>query len=96
MNTTGTASHFKNTAASNASTSNATFGQLFRIEKSLNFSAINGSLLTINQPTTTISPYSTHRFVTNALTFSLVAYQPINGSDAISKPAAGAGIPLNP
>ena len=47
MKTTGIATHFKKMPAMTAIASKIIFGMLFFKEKSLNFIAINGKLLTI-------------------------------------------------
>ena len=97
MNTTGTASQCKRTAAARAITTKIILGKLFFTVKSLNFKAINGNVDTINQLTTAITTYSTHLLVSQLL----ISIMPlpkckINGKDAISKPAAGMGTPLKP
>ena len=67
MKIIGTASHFKNTADSNPITNNIILGISFFIEKFLNFKAIIGNLLTINQLSITINVYNTHLFISHSL-----------------------------
>jgi len=67
MNTTGTASHCKRTAAARAITSKIILGRLFLRVKSLNLSAIKGNVETINQLTSTITAYNTHLLVSHSL-----------------------------
>ena len=68
MKIIGTASHFKNITASNPIASKMIFGISFFREKLLNFKAIIGSLLTINQLSTAINTYNTHLFISHSLT----------------------------
>ena len=97
MNTTGTASHFKRMAATRAIITKIILGKLFFMVKSLNFKAIKGIVDTINQLTTTITTYNTHLLVSHSLTSNgLLPKCNINGKEAINKPAAGIGTPLNP
>ena len=56
MKIMGTASHFKKMAAITAIAAKIIFGRLFFTEKSLNFKAIIGMVLTINQLNTMIKP----------------------------------------
>ena len=58
--TTGTANHCKKIAAIMAMPTKINFGKLFFIVKSLNFNAIKGSLLTINELSKIIIPYKNH------------------------------------
>jgi len=55
-----------------------------------------GSYLVISHATIRIMPYNTHLLAIAACTIGFVEYQTINGSEAINKPAAGVGTPLNP
>ena len=97
MNTTGTASHCKRNAVSKAITSKIILGKLFFIVKSLNFKAIKGNVETINQLNKIITTYSTHLLVNHGLmSIKLLPKCKINGKDAMNKPAAGIGTPLNP
>lgn len=68
MKTTGTASHCKNMAATMAVTSKIIFGILLLKEKFLNFKAIMGIVLTINQLTIKTTPYNTHLFSKTSIT----------------------------
>ena len=54
MKITGTANHFKKIAALIPMLNKMILGKLLLSEESLNFSAINGRLLTISQLTTAI------------------------------------------
>jgi len=97
MNTTGTASHCKRIAATRAITNKIILGKLFFIVKSLNFKAINGNVETISQLTKAIIRYNTHLLVSHSLiSIKLLPKCKIKGKDAINKPAAGIGTPLNP
>ena len=59
---TGTAIQCKSNAAITAIPTSINFGRLLLTERFLNFNAIMGTLLTINQDRKTIIPYNTHLF----------------------------------
>ena len=96
MNTTGTAIHCSTSAATKAITTKIILDKLFFNVKSLNFNAIMGRLLTINQDKKIIIAYNTHLFNNTFTTMSVGECQYIKGKDAINIPTAGVGTPLNP
>ncbi len=93
---TGTASQCKNSTAITANAKRRYFGRLFFTDRSLNFRAIKGSLLTISQQTTAMSTYRNHLLSNISVIALFSACQYTSGSDAMSNPAAGIGTPLKP
>ena len=71
------------------------FGILFLTVKSVNFKDIILKLDTIRKLSIKIRAYKSHLLVSRSLTEPMVLKCNISGKEAISKPTAGTGTPLN-
>lgn len=95
MKITGTDSHLSKRTAATAIRIRKYLGQLSFNEKFLNFKLMIGRVETIRYETKKMIPKRNHLFNNNCITHASFTFQYIRGNDAINKPAAGTGTPLN-